>query len=145
MSELRRSKYVLVRRAANLAPIAVEPDIDGDEIRDFYDQLRAGLGTSIVRELTEVISFKSKIEQFQRHLLDEKSRVVDVEIRSLNRQLAELDRRYAKLVAVLDQDVPLGRPGQPVELAPIYVFLASQEASFVTGEVYGATGGNGTA
>ncbi|MDO9426816.1 MAG: SDR family oxidoreductase [Methylobacterium sp.] len=42
-------------------------------------------------------------------------------------------------------DVPLSRPGQPVELAPIYVFLASQEASFVTGEVYGATGGNGTA
>ncbi len=103
MSELRRSKDVLVRRSANLAPIALEPGIDGDEIRDFYDQLRAGLGASIVRELTEVISFKSKIEQFQRHLLDEKSRVVDVEIRGLNRQLAELDSRYAKLVAVLDQ------------------------------------------
>ena len=41
--------------------------------------------------------------------------------------------------------VPLGRPGQPVELAPVYVFLASQEASYVTGEVYGATGGTGTA
>ncbi len=41
--------------------------------------------------------------------------------------------------------VPLGRPGQPVELAPVYVFLASQKASYVTGEVYGATGGNGTA
>lgn len=39
--------------------------------------------------------------------------------------------------------VPLGRPGQPVEIAPIYVFLASQEASYVTGEVYGATGGSG--
>ena len=103
MSELRRSKDVLVRRSANLAPIALEPGIDGDEIRAFYDQLRAGLGASIVRELTEVIAFKSKIEQFQRHLLDEKSRVVDVEIRGLNRQLAELDRRYAKLTAVLDQ------------------------------------------
>lgn len=38
---------------------------------------------------------------------------------------------------------PLGRPGQPAELAPLYVFLASQESSFVTGEVYGAAGGNG--
>ena len=37
---------------------------------------------------------------------------------------------------------PLGRPGQPAELAPIYVLLASQESSFVTGEVYGVTGGN---
>lgn len=38
--------------------------------------------------------------------------------------------------------VPLGRPGQPAELAPVYVLLASQESSFVTGEVYGVTGGN---
>ena len=36
-----------------------------------------------------------------------------------------------------------GRPGQPVELAPIYVLLASQEASFINGEVYGATGSGG--
>jgi NAD(P)-dependent dehydrogenase (short-subunit alcohol dehydrogenase family) len=34
-----------------------------------------------------------------------------------------------------------GRPAQPAELASIYVFLASQEASYVTAEVYGATGG----
>lgn len=39
----------------------------------------------------------------------------------------------------------LGRPGQPVEIAPIYVLLASQEASFITGEVYGVTGGAGIA
>ncbi|TXM75971.1 SDR family oxidoreductase [Methylobacterium sp. WL103] len=48
-------------------------------------------------------------------------------------------------VETFGSEVPLGRPGQPVELAPVYVFLASQEASYVTGEVYGATGGNGTA
>lgn len=36
-----------------------------------------------------------------------------------------------------------GRPGQPVEIAPAYVLLASQEASFVTGEVWGVTGGAG--
>jgi hypothetical protein len=41
------------------------------------------------------------------------------------------------------ESAPLGRPGQPVEIAPVYVFLASQEASFVTGEVYGVTGGEG--
>ena len=40
--------------------------------------------------------------------------------------------------------VPMGRPGQPAELAPIYVLLASQESSYVTGEVYGVTGGNPT-
>ena len=48
-------------------------------------------------------------------------------------------------IETFGSEVPMGRPGQPVELAPVYVFLASQEASYVTGEVYGATGGNGTA
>ena len=38
-----------------------------------------------------------------------------------------------------------GRPGQPVELAPVYVLLASQEGSFLTGEVFGVTGGEGVA
>ncbi len=33
------------------------------------------------------------------------------------------------------------RPAQPAELAPIYVFLASDDASYITGEIYGATGG----
>lgn len=36
---------------------------------------------------------------------------------------------------------PLGRPGQPVEMAPAYVFLASQESSYVTGETLNANGG----
>lgn len=40
------------------------------------------------------------------------------------------------------KSVPLQRPGQPVECAPVYVLLASQEASFITGETYGVTGGN---
>jgi NAD(P)-dependent dehydrogenase (short-subunit alcohol dehydrogenase family) len=38
---------------------------------------------------------------------------------------------------------PLERPGQPAELASIYVQLAANEASYATGQVYGATGGSG--
>lgn len=37
-----------------------------------------------------------------------------------------------------------GRPAQPAELAPLYVFLASDEASYITGEIFGATGGRMT-
>ena len=40
-------------------------------------------------------------------------------------------------------DTPLGRPGQPVELASIYVQLAANDASFSTGQIYGAGGGSG--
>jgi len=38
---------------------------------------------------------------------------------------------------------PLGRPGQPAELASIYVQLAAADASFANGQVYGAAGGAG--
>ena len=36
---------------------------------------------------------------------------------------------------------PIGRPAQPAELAPPFVFLASQESSYVSGQVLGVTGG----
>jgi NAD(P)-dependent dehydrogenase (short-subunit alcohol dehydrogenase family) len=41
------------------------------------------------------------------------------------------------------RDTPLGRAGQPAELAPLYVTLASNESSFTTGGVFGANGGHG--
>jgi NAD(P)-dependent dehydrogenase (short-subunit alcohol dehydrogenase family) len=40
-------------------------------------------------------------------------------------------------------DTPLGRAGQPAELAPLYVLLASEESSYSTGQVFGAVGGRG--
>ncbi len=40
--------------------------------------------------------------------------------------------------------VPFGRPGQPAEIAPMFVFLATQESGYTTGEVFGSTGGNPT-
>ena len=41
------------------------------------------------------------------------------------------------------QDTPLGRAGQPAELAPAYVYLASDDASYVSGAVLPVTGGKG--
>ncbi|MGO4381800.1 SDR family oxidoreductase [Pseudoduganella sp. RAF19] len=41
------------------------------------------------------------------------------------------------------EESPLGRPGQPAELAATYVTLASEESSYTTGQVYGVAGGKG--
>jgi NAD(P)-dependent dehydrogenase (short-subunit alcohol dehydrogenase family) len=46
-----------------------------------------------------------------------------------------------KKVASFGTETPLGRAGQPAELAPAYVFLASPESSYITGEVIAVTGG----
>ncbi len=47
-------------------------------------------------------------------------------------------------LAHFGESTPLGRAGQPVELASVYVLLASSESSYTTAEVYGVTGGNHT-
>ena len=47
----------------------------------------------------------------------------------------------AEKVESFGTQTPLGRVGQPAELAPAYVFLASRDASYVTGEVIAVTGG----
>ena len=44
-------------------------------------------------------------------------------------------------VDTFGQDTPIGRAGQPAELAPAFVFLASQESSYITGETIAVTGG----
>jgi NAD(P)-dependent dehydrogenase (short-subunit alcohol dehydrogenase family) len=46
-------------------------------------------------------------------------------------------------VVEFGKETPIGRPGQPAELAAVYVLLASPESSYATGQVYGAVGGRG--
>jgi NAD(P)-dependent dehydrogenase (short-subunit alcohol dehydrogenase family) len=46
-------------------------------------------------------------------------------------------------VAEFGKETPMGRPGQPAELAGIYVLLASPESSYSTGQVFAAVGGRG--
>jgi NAD(P)-dependent dehydrogenase (short-subunit alcohol dehydrogenase family) len=43
--------------------------------------------------------------------------------------------------AEFGKDTPMQRAGQPAELAPVYVFLASDESSYISGEIIGVTGG----
>jgi NAD(P)-dependent dehydrogenase (short-subunit alcohol dehydrogenase family) len=44
-------------------------------------------------------------------------------------------------VTQFGKNTPMGRPGQPAELAPVYVFLASDDSTYITGECIGVTGG----
>lgn len=46
-----------------------------------------------------------------------------------------------ELVAEFGKHVPLGRPGEPAEIAPCYVFLASKDSSYMTGQILHPNGG----
>lgn len=49
--------------------------------------------------------------------------------------------QFPEKIPHFGQSTPLERAGQPVEVAPVYVFLASDESSFITGQTIGVTGG----
>jgi NAD(P)-dependent dehydrogenase (short-subunit alcohol dehydrogenase family) len=44
-------------------------------------------------------------------------------------------------VSKFGENTVFGRPAQPTEIAKVFVFLASDDSSYVSGEIYGATGG----
>ena len=54
------------------------------------------------------------------------------------------DGQPQEKIAEFGQQTPLGRAGQPAELAPAYVFLASAESSYVFGETLNVNGGTPT-
>jgi NAD(P)-dependent dehydrogenase (short-subunit alcohol dehydrogenase family) len=54
---------------------------------------------------------------------------------------AGVDGQPKEALPEFGKSTPLGRAGQPTELAPAYVFLASPESSFVLGETLNVNGG----
>jgi len=52
------------------------------------------------------------------------------------------DGQPQEKIPTFGSQTPMKRPGQPAECAPLYVMLACQESSYITGETFGVTGGN---
>ena len=112
-------------------------------------------GAAIINT-TSVTAYKGSA-----HLLDYSSTkgAITAFTRSLSQALADKDIRVngvapgpiwtplipstfpAKEVETFGSDVPLGRPGQPEEIAPSFVFLAADDSSYMTGQILHPNGG----
>ncbi|MEZ5691663.1 MAG: DUF2326 domain-containing protein [Rickettsiales bacterium] len=99
----RRKKTILKQQLSKLKSVSQKVEIDPDEISEFYEQLKEGLGTLIAKDLTEVMSFKQRIDDFQNKLLHSRRDSLSKEVVEINNELSSLDKRYAENLAVLDQ------------------------------------------
>ncbi|WP_458385129.1 hypothetical protein [Rhizobium pisi] len=104
IEELRRRRGIVVASIQRMKPISRPVQLDENDVRDFYDQLKAGLGDLVSRDLSQVLGFKAEIQRFQDHVLGEKIAALEEERKSTTAELQVLEKEYTKLLRVLDQD-----------------------------------------
>jgi uncharacterized protein YydD (DUF2326 family) len=100
---LRRKKTILKQELSKLKLVTQNVNIDTNEISEFYEQLKVGLGDLISKNLKEVIAFKTRIDNFQNKLINDKRERISTEISSIDKGLAALDKQYTENLAILDQ------------------------------------------
>ncbi len=77
--------------------------IKNDEIEFVYNQFKEGLGDMIVKSLKETILFKTKIEEFQRSLINKKSKELKKELDIIAEEIRKLDEEYSEKLKLIDQ------------------------------------------
>jgi uncharacterized protein YydD (DUF2326 family) len=68
----RRQKAIYKLQLAKLKPVSQRVDIEPEEVSEFYESLKQGLGDLIKKSLDEAIQFKDKIDEFQNRLITER-------------------------------------------------------------------------
>lgn len=104
ISELRRRSAVIVENLVKLEPIEAEPvDISEDELREFYDGLKVGLGNLVSRDFSQLQEFKQRIYRFQNEVISKRRADLEGELKEVRSTLKVQDREYQKRLKLLDQ------------------------------------------
>lgn len=132
IDDLRREKSILRAKYLRSKPIFEANKIDSDEIREFYEQMRKGLGDQIKRELDEVYQFKKKVDDFQNQLIYQKRDEIRKNIAVIDSQLDVLDEKYQGKLSVLDQQGDLKNLKQTYSTYQSKLDEASQLKAFIS-------------
>lgn len=99
----RRQKTILKQQLAKLKTVSQKVEIDPNEVSEFYEQLKEGLGSLISKNLNEVINFKARIDEFQNKLINDRKETFSKEVAKIDKELVLLDKKYSESLAILDQ------------------------------------------
>jgi len=132
LDDLRREKSILRAKYLRSKPIVDSRKIDSGEIREFYEQMRKGLGDQVKRELDEVYKFKKKIDDFQNQLIHQRRDEIRRNIETIDSQLDVLDEKYKEKLSVLDQQGDLKNLKQTYSAYQSKLDEASQLKAFIS-------------
>jgi uncharacterized protein YydD (DUF2326 family) len=132
LDDLRREKAILRSKYLRSKPIVDASKIDSGEIREFYEQMRKGLGDQIKRELDEVYQFKKKIDDFKNQLIYQRRDEIRKKIGTIDSQLDVLDVKYKEKLSVLDQQGGLKNLKQTYSAYQSKLDEASQLKAFIS-------------
>lgn len=132
LDDLRREKSILRSKYLRSKPIVNASKIDSGEIKEFYEQMRKGLGDQIKRELDEVYQFKKKIDDFQNQLIYQRRDEITKNIGAIDSQLDVLDEKYKEKLSVLDQQGNLKNLKQTYSAYQSKLDEASQLKAFIS-------------
>jgi uncharacterized protein YydD (DUF2326 family) len=99
----RRQKGILRQQLGKLKAVSQKVDIDPQEVAEFYNQLKAGLGELVSKDLNDVISFKATIDEFQNKLISERRDTLNKQVNVIEKELDALDKQYSQNLRVIDQ------------------------------------------
>lgn len=103
LDELRNKKTVIKKELSKILIISGDNYIDDNEVVELYNRMQAGLGDNIGKELSEVILFKRKIDEFQSVLINSRKNTLASEIESLEKSINEYTKKLTSKVGILKQ------------------------------------------
>lgn len=103
LDQLRQKQKILKREYEKIKALPQPEQIEDSEIELVYNQFKSNLGSAVVKSLNEVVSFKNKVEEFQRVLINQKARELERQIANISEQIRALDEQYAEKIRVVDK------------------------------------------
>lgn len=77
--------------------------IDDREIELVYNQFKSGLGDAVVKSLNEVVNFKNRVEEFQKMLVNQKAKELEVQLKQIAEQIRIIDDEYSDKLKIIDK------------------------------------------
>lgn len=103
LEQLRTRQKVLRHDYEKIRRLPKPEQIDDSEIELVYNQFKDGLGDAIVKTLNEVVSFKNKVEEFQKMLVNQKAKELEQQLKEIADQIKILDDEYSEKLKIIDK------------------------------------------